>query len=141
MKPKKAGGADQISPALIAQVTCMGFTNEQAAWALGKCDSNIPRAVDYLFNHAGEMEADMLSGTNSDDLIKEEESFAATEKLSSYTLAGVVVHLGKSAECGHYVCYTKKDGKWIYFNDSKVAISQDPAIDKGLMFLFTRSDI
>jgi len=32
----------------------------------------------------------------------------------------------------------KKDGKWIYYNDSKVAESTDPAIGKGVLFLLER---
>ncbi len=51
---------------------------------------------------------------------------------------GVVVHLGKNYSSGHYVCYVKKDGKWIYFNDSKVAESTDPAIGKGVLYLLER---
>ena len=137
MKPKK-GGADQAPPALVAQITGMGFTNEQAAWSLGKCDNNVPRAIDYLFNHAGEMEADKLAGAKSGDLVKEEESYSAVKGLSAYTLSSIIVHLGKSADCGHYVCYTKKDGKWIYYNDRKCCVSEDPSIEKGFLFLMTR---
>jgi len=34
----------------------------------------------------------------------------------------------------------KKDGKWIYYNDSKVAETDDPPIGKGYMYFFRKAD-
>jgi len=45
--------------------------------------------------------------------------------LSQYEIVSCVLHLGKQINCGHYVCYVKKDGKWIYYNDSRVNHSID----------------
>ena len=57
-----------------------------------------------------------------------------------YTLVGLVSHIGKNTGSGHYVAHLKKDGKWVIFNDEKVALSQDPPIQHAYMYLFRRDD-
>ena len=57
-----------------------------------------------------------------------------------YTLIGLVFHIGKNNGSGHYVAHLKKDGKWVIFNDVKVALSQDPPIEHAYMYLFVRND-
>ena len=57
-----------------------------------------------------------------------------------YILIGLVSHIGKNNGCGHYVAHLKKDGKWVIFNDGKVALSQDPPIEHAYMYLFVRND-
>ena len=37
-----------------------------------------------------------------------------------YSLIGIISHLGKNTDHGHYVCHLKKDGQWLLFNDEKV---------------------
>ena len=49
---------------------------------------------------------------------------------------GFVTHLGKNSDHGHYVCHIKKEGEWIYYNDSRVNISQQPPIEKGYVYFF-----
>ena len=39
-------------------VEMMGFTEDKAKKALKKCDNNVERAVDYLFNHPDEVDED-----------------------------------------------------------------------------------
>lgn len=46
---------------------------------------------------------------------------------------------------GHYVCHVykeespeKSDKAWIYFNDAKVAKTDDPPIGKGYMYFFNK---
>ncbi len=39
-----------------------------------------------------------------------------------YTLMGIISHLGKNTDHGHYVCHLKKDGQWLLFNDEKVRV-------------------
>ncbi len=57
-----------------------------------------------------------------------------------YQLHASIVHLGKSAGAGHYICYCNRGGKWIYYNDRKVCISDMPEIEKGFMFILKRLD-
>ena len=56
----------------------------------------------------------------------------------TYTLTAIISHLGRSTDHGHYVCHVKKDGRWVLFNDDKVALSKNPPLDAGFMYLFRR---
>lgn len=49
-----------------------------------------------------------------------------------------LIHLGKSAQAGHYVSYIKKQEKWILFNDAKVAETKDPILGKGYIYFFKK---
>ena len=60
-----------------------------------------------------------------------------TPENSVYQLQSTITHLGSGLGSGHYVCHTrfKEDAtKWIYFNDDKVAVMDDPPIGKGYMY-------
>ena len=57
-----------------------------------------------------------------------------------YNLVGLISHIGKNTGSGHYVAHLKKDGKWVIFNDEKVAFSEHPPIRHAYMYLFQRSD-
>ena len=57
---------------------------------------------------------------------------------SQYEITACVLHLGKAINCGHYVCYVKKDGKWIYYNDSKVNHSLDTPLEKSYILILKR---
>lgn len=46
--------------------------------------------------------------------------------------------MGTSSQVGHYVCHIYKDNQWVIFNDSKVAISQNPPKDLGYLYLYKR---
>ncbi|RLO12670.1 hypothetical protein DYB28_007929, partial [Aphanomyces astaci] len=55
-----------------------------------------------------------------------------------YDLLGFVSHMGSNTHSGHYVAHIKKDGKWIFFNDAKVAISDTPPFGAGYIYLYRR---
>jgi ubiquitin carboxyl-terminal hydrolase 5/13 len=57
-----------------------------------------------------------------------------------YDLVGLISHIGKNTGSGHYVAHLKKEGKWIIFNDEKVALSESPPIRHAYLYLFKRSD-
>eukprot|EP00959_Pyramimonas_sp_CCMP1952_P424179 8884723-Pyramimonas_sp.AAC.2 len=40
--------------------------------------------------------------------------------------------------CGHYVCHIKKEGRWVLYNDEKVAVSQKPPLDLGYLYIYKR---
>jgi len=44
-----------------------------------------------------------------------------------YDLTTVVVHIGK-LDGGHYICYCKRDGQWLKFNDSKVTLATEAQV-------------
>lgn len=48
------------------------------------------------------------------------------QKPIQYRLCGIVKHIGKSPNGGHYVCYARRfDGRWVYFDDSNVSVIDD----------------
>ena len=51
-----------------------------------------------------------------------------------------ISHIGKNTGSGHYVAHIKRDGKWVIFNDEKVALSEHPPIQHAYLYLFQRSD-
>jgi len=55
-----------------------------------------------------------------------------------YSFQSFITHLGTSVFAGHYVCHIKKDDKWIYFNDAKVAEPPEPPFGKGFIYLMSK---
>ena len=48
-----------------------------------------------------------------------------TKQRCMYKLRGVVVHIGKTMNGGHYVCAIENDGLWCLYNDDKVRLITD----------------
>ena len=131
---------ESVVMSLVENLGC--FTADQVRAAVKHCDGAADRAADWLFSHMD----------NLDGAIAAIESSAAANGSASapsvpledgegkYTLIGLVSHIGKNTGSGHYVAHLKKDGKWVIFNDEKVALSQDPPIEHAYMYLFVRSD-
>jgi len=118
----------------------MGFSSAQAEFALAKTNNNPDLAIGYLFDHS---DIDQIMQEEKSKSAESEELgpyYKATEDLKQpfYSLKASVVHLGANYQSGHYVCYIKKNDKWIYYNDAKVAESSDPALGKGSLYLFKR---
>ena len=55
-----------------------------------------------------------------------------------YKMAGMVSHIGKNTGSGHYVAHIKRDGKWVIFNDEKVALSENPPLPHAYLYLYER---
>ena len=55
-----------------------------------------------------------------------------------YELAAFISHMGTSTNVGHYVCHIKKEGRWVIFNDEKVAVSENPPFELGYLYLYRR---
>ena len=36
---------------------------------------------------------------------------------------GIISHMGRNTDCGHYVAHVKKGDRWVLFNDEKVMLS------------------
>lgn len=70
-------------------------------------------------------------------------SLSSTEQhfnllLSEYRLVAFISHMGTATMVGHYVAHILKDGHWVIFNDSKVALSENPPKDLGYLYLYER---
>eukprot|EP00890_Picochlorum_soloecismus_P003650 jgi/Picsp_1/4286/NSC_01795-R1_ubiquitin carboxyl-terminal hydrolase 5 isoform 2 len=115
---------EKINESSIQSLCDMGFSAEQAKHGLEQCDGSIERAIDWLFNHA-------------DDI--QQQQVAKTETISSsseYELVGFVSHVGKNTSSGHYVCHVKKNNMWVIYNDEKVAKSGNPPFELGYMYFY-----
>eukprot|EP00210_Caulerpa_lentillifera_P003073 g2935.t1 len=120
----------------------MGFDEDSAKAALLKTEGNMEAAANWLLSNTGELEAlvpAILQQHQGNKSLESTENFLDGEGV--YDLIGFISHMGNSTACGHYVCHIKKKGKWIVFNDDKVAISENPPIDLGFMYLYKRRDI
>ena len=147
-EPSANGGAQTSGsggdPALIAQICSMGFTEEQAAFALKKNNNNGDVAVMWLFENAGavagmiaaEQAAAESSQTDADGDDKPP-SFSG-----KYKLKGFISHVGKNTGSGHYVCHLKSEetGKWVIYNDRKVSWSNKTPFQHGYLYLFEAID-
>lgn len=118
-------------------ILSMGFTMNQAKKALKATDNNTERAIDYIFSHQDELDADEVEQVPT-------QSTQGTANKNyrdgdgKYRLKAFISHMGTSSLVGHYVCHILKDNQWIIFNDNKVQISQRPPKDLGYLYLYER---
>ena len=61
-----------------------------------------------------------------------------TFSISEYKLVAFISHMGTSTMVGHYVCHIKKEGRWVIYNDEKVALSENPPRDLAYLYLYQR---
>ena len=108
------------------------------------CSGNLERAADWLFSHMDDLEsavASVLSAAATPAATLPAggaASDAAADGPGIYELAGFISHMGSNTACGHYVCHIKKDGRWVIFNDEKVAESEHPPRDLGYIYMYRR---
>ena len=57
---------------------------------------------------------------------------------SGYKLVAFISHMGTSTSVGHYVCHILRDGRWVIYNDEKVAQSEHPPRDLAYLYLYQR---
>ncbi|GAB9463897.1 Ubiquitin carboxyl-terminal hydrolase [Globisporangium polare] len=130
----------------VSMLEAMGFSEDQAKCALGQTDHSPDRAAEWLFSHIDDLDA-AVAKAQSESSAAASSASAATgpaKRLDGtsgeYSLVGFVSHIGKNTNSGHYVSHIKKDGRWIIFNDDKVAVSEDPPLGSGYLYLFRRKD-
>ena len=117
----------------------MSFTREQAIKALKMTDNNMERAVDWIFAHPGDMGGDEADEASADNDTNEANDKAnLTNGSPNYKLVAFISHMGTSHMVGHYVCHILKEGKWVIYNDAKVALSQNPPKGLGYLYLYQR---
>lgn len=57
-KQVKKSNKFEADPESIMMIESMGFSSQQAARALRKCDGNLERACDWIFSHMDEPASD-----------------------------------------------------------------------------------
>ncbi|RKP10740.1 hypothetical protein THASP1DRAFT_34034 [Thamnocephalis sphaerospora] len=118
-------------PELVAMLADMGFTEAQATKALRETSNSMDRAVEWLFSHPDD-QGDIASEAAGQD----GEDTYDSHIPANYRVSAVVSHRGTSVHCGHYVAHVRKDGRWVLFNDNKVAAADAlPEADVYLLVL------
>ncbi|XP_006818005.1 ubiquitin carboxyl-terminal hydrolase 5-like [Saccoglossus kowalevskii] len=133
--PLQIGGAKKSSqPAVneegVMMITGMGFTRDQAIKALNSTNNNVERAVDWIFSHADELESVAME--------TEAPGPQYRDGNGKYKLVAFISHMGTSTACGHYVCHILKEGRWVIYNDRKVAVSENPPKNLGYLYFYQR---
>lgn len=128
------------NPESVAMLMSMGFEERQATKALKATDGNIERATDWIFSHAEDMDTDEIQPEQTDNDAGNTRKKSYRDGVGKYKLAAFISHMGTSAQVGHYVCHILKNGRWVIYNDSKVALSQNPPKDLGYLYLYKRCE-
>jgi len=131
-QPKSATSEVTVNQDDVQMLCAMGFTVQQGTKALKKCDNNLERAADWIFSHADELDQEEPASSPS-------AASSLPDGPGRYRLKAFISHMGSSTACGHYVCHIRdKEGRWVLYNDEKVALSVTPPKDMAYMYLYER---
>uniref|UniRef100_A0A7S0NC19 Ubiquitin carboxyl-terminal hydrolase n=1 Tax=Hanusia phi TaxID=3032 RepID=A0A7S0NC19_9CRYP len=125
-------GSATVDPDAVEMLCSMGFAKHHAERALRETGGDIQRASDWLLSRVDELDAMDVEEASQPAPQPE----ASVDYQPQYDLVGFISHIGSNTACGHYVCHIKKNGKWTIFNDRKVALSEDPPISMGYMYIY-----
>jgi ubiquitin carboxyl-terminal hydrolase 5/13 len=135
------GVDDALVMSLVESLGC--FTIDQVRAALQETRGAADRAADWLFSHMDDLDgaiANLQSPGSNHDGASSAPQVPLEDGDGKYTMVGIVSHIGKNTGSGHYVAHIKKDGKWVIFNDEKVALSENPPIQHAYLYCFQRAD-
>lgn len=123
-----------INEADIENLVMMGFTRDHSINALKATDSNLERAVEWIFSHP--------EGTVVEDNNQAQQSNSSVsvgfETPGDYRLVSFINHKGTSVHCGHYISHVKHNDEFIMFNDNKVVSNPNPPSEEAYVYLFKR---
>jgi ubiquitin carboxyl-terminal hydrolase 5/13 len=142
--PSDAGTVvdEGVVQSLVDNLGC--FTADHVRAALKETSGAADRAADWLFSHMDDLDGAIAALESKNQSQQANTTSGPKVPLEDgegkYTMVGLVSHIGKNTGSGHYVAHLKKDGKWVIFNDEKVALSHQPPIQHAYMYLFQRTD-
>lgn len=121
------------------------FTTDQVRAALKHTGGAADRAADWLFSHMDDLEGAMAAldpGSNETETGSQSQKVPLEDAAQGvYKLQGMISHIGKNTGSGHYVAHLRdKDGRWVIFNDEKVALSSKPPLEHAYLYLYQRID-
>lgn len=134
----------EVDPNLVSSIVEMGFSPHQAKYAL-KQASTVAEAIEWLFANMDDIPVESAATGTSSNAPEPSATETANQKVykdgsEKYKLIGMISHMGSRPDSGHYVAHMFKDGKWVLFNDEKVALSQDPPKKLAYIYLYKRVD-
>jgi len=128
---------DNVVMSLVDNLGC--FTVDQVRASLKETNGSVERAADWLFSHMDDLDtaiANISSINQLEQTSSESKPSSLEDGPGKYSLFGLISHIGKNTNSGHYVCHLKKDGKWVIFNDEKVAISEAPPFEHAYIYFY-----
>lgn len=130
-----------VDPDNVASIVEMGFSAHQATYALKQVPT-VAEAIEWLFANMDNIpdESAAVSDTPAPSAAGPSNSKTYRDGSGKYKLIGMISHMGSRPDSGHYVAHMLKDGKWVLFNDEKVALSQDPPKKLAYIYLYKRID-
>ena len=119
----------------------MNFSRKKSINALKMRNNNFEEALNLLLTDPNPTIEDEEKKEEKDEKkmeIEEEGNKIINEGNGSiYNMEGFITHLGKNTHHGHYVSHIRQEGsRWTYFNDMKVALWEDPLIQKGYIYFY-----
>lgn len=138
---KSAGSGNvAVNEQLVQALVSIGFQPDQARRGLRESGGDVDRAAEWIFTHPDESSAmDVDNAAGNVVLTDLRESFPDGQGV--YKLLGFVSHMGMSTQSGHYVAHVLKEGRWVIYNDTKVAVSSDPPKDMGYLYFYQRKPL
>ncbi|KAG5191063.1 hypothetical protein JKP88DRAFT_347491 [Tribonema minus] len=141
-----ATGGASFDPATVQELCGFGFTEEQVKAALKSTGGAADRAADWLFSHADDMDAAVAAANGAGAVAAPAGSAGGADDAAiddgegKYTLVGFISHVGRSLGSGHYVAHIKREGRWVIYDDLKVAASEATPLRLGYLYLYRRDD-
>lgn len=125
---------------LVDSLGC--FTKEQVTVALVECNGSPDRAAEWLFSNMDNLDTVIANLKKKEEKTSDSKPKTADveDGDGNFSLIGMISHIGKNTSSGHYVAHIKKDGKWVIFNDEKVALSECPPTPHAYLYIFQRKD-
>lgn len=111
-------------------LTAMGFPEPAATRALQETNGDAERAADWLMMRMDSIDSLLPNAMPSLPPL--------TDGSGKYELVAFVSHMGRNTGSGHYVCHIKREGKWVLYNDAKVALSQKTPFGHGYLYFYQR---
>ncbi|PSC74028.1 ubiquitin carboxyl-terminal hydrolase 5 isoform X1 [Micractinium conductrix] len=149
--PTAAAGGPPAPPSeALSAITGMGFTERHATAALAACAGDVERAADWLMSRMddldGAVDAALAAAASGGAAAAPAAGAVAAPAAPAalldgpgrYELFGIISHMGANTACGHYVAHIRKGGRWVLFNDEKVAASAHPPLDRGYLYCYRR---
>ncbi|ORC93459.1 putative ubiquitin hydrolase [Trypanosoma theileri] len=130
-----------IDETALAILLSMGIEDSIARYALLQTGMNAERAIDYVFSREDiALEMSQASGAANTPEKQESTTARVHDGPATYKLHAMISHMGASAKTGHYVCHIRDEetGKWLLFNDEKVAESRHPPFSMASVYFYKR---
>ncbi|KAL4394979.1 hypothetical protein HN51_022875 [Arachis hypogaea] len=117
----KGNSSDNVDQSKVDILISFGFEDHVARKALKASGQDIEKATEWIFSNpnasVSSMDASASNTTSASNDV------GLSDGGGKYRLIGIVSHMGTSTHCGHYVAHILKEGRWVIFNDAKVAVS------------------